>query len=60
MLRFVMSPSRRSVGAAKMSKELERQGLPGIRPFMVEVNPAETLAFARAAWRERAAGNQGV
>ena len=37
MLPLVMSPSRRSVGAAKVSKELKRQGLPSIRPFTVEV-----------------------
>ena len=53
MLPLVMSPSRRSVGAAKVSKELKRQGLPSIRPFTVEVNQAETVAFTRAAWRER-------
>ena len=50
MLPLVMSLSRRSVGAAKVSNELKSQGLPGIRPFTVEVNLAETLAFARAAW----------
>ena len=52
MLSLVMSPSRRSGRAAKISKELTRQGLPGIRPFTVEVNMSEVVAFTRTAWRE--------
>ena len=53
MLSLVVSPSRRAVGSAKVSKELKRQGLPGVRPFTLEVNVSETVAFARAAWRRR-------
>ena len=46
MLSLVVSPSRRSVGTAKVSKELKKQGLPVVRPFIVEVNISETVAFA--------------
>ena len=53
MLPLVVSPSRRSVGSAKVSKELKKQGLPVVRPFIVEVNISETVAFARVAWRKR-------
>ena len=53
LLPFVLSPSRRAQGSAKVSKELERPGLPGVRPVTVEVNISETVAFGRAAWRRR-------
>ena len=53
LLSFVMSPSRRSVGAARVSRELQRQGLPDIRPFTVEVSVSEAVAFTKTAWRER-------
>ena len=53
ILPFVISPSRRSVGVAEVSKELKKQGLPGVRLFTVEVNIAENVAFARAAWGDR-------
>ena len=53
MLPLVVSPSRRALGSAKISKELKKQGLPEVIPFTVEVNISETVAFARAAWRRR-------
>ena len=53
VLPLVVSPSRRAVGSAKVSKELKRKRLPGVRPFTVEANISETVAFARAAWRRR-------
>ena len=59
MLPFVIYPSRRSVGVAKVSKELKKQGLPGVRPFTVEVNIAET-GLCKGRLARSGAGNRSV